>query len=144
MTRRARELVFLGSVVLAGFIPGTAMADIVVVVSAQNPVESISRSELVDLYLGRRTQFEHGDSVVLVDQREGSVAHRTFYSEYLDRSPADIKAHWSRLIFTGRGQPPRTVPDGAAMADTVAGNPRAIGYLAPEYVDERLRVVRID
>lgn len=47
-------------------------------------------------------------------------------------------------MFTGRGRPPRAVDSGAEMADLVAANPRAIGYLAPELVDERLRIVTIE
>lgn len=119
-------------------------AEVVVVVSEENAIERISRSELADLYLGRRNQFSDGENAVPINQREGSQAYPEFYAEYLDQTPAQIRAHWSRLIFTGRGQPPRSVPDGQAMADAVAENPRAIGYLDSEFVDGRLRVVRIE
>jgi ABC-type phosphate transport system substrate-binding protein len=123
---------------------GTARAEVVVVVSADNPVESLSRAELEDIYLGRTSTFPNGQSVVPVDQRENSPAHDEFYSRYLGRSPALIKAHWSKLIFSGRGQPPRAVADDRAVAEFVAGHHHAIGYLAPELVDKRLRVVPIE
>jgi ABC-type phosphate transport system substrate-binding protein len=128
---------------------GTARAEVVVVVSAENPVESLSRAELADIYLGRMTRFPNGESVVPVDQRETSPTHHEFYSRYLGRTPAQIKAHWSKLIFSGRGQPPRTVAGDKAVAEFVAGNHHAIGYLAVDYlsaglVDKRLRVVPIE
>ncbi len=130
--------------VLVSFLAGTACAEVVVVVSAQQPIRTLSRTELTDIYLGRMNRLANGDPVVPIDQRESTSAHKEFYSRYLRQSPAQIKAHWSRLIFTGRGQPPQTVPNGSAMADLVAKAPHAIGYLDPSLVDERLRVVSIE
>lgn len=129
---------------LLGLVAAAAPAEVVVVVSADNPVESLSRVQLTDIYLGRLNRFPNGDAVVPIDQRESSPAHDEFYSRYLDQSPAQIKAHWSKLIFTGRGQPPRAVSGGEAAAELVAGNPNAIGYLDAELVDERLRVVSVE
>lgn len=114
------------------------------VVSANNPVESLSRAQLTDIYLGRLNRFPNGDAVVPIDQHESSPAHDEFCSRYLRQSPAQVKAHWSRLIFTGRGRPPRAVSDNAAAAGLVAGNPNAISYLDAGLVDERLRVVTIE
>lgn len=131
-----------GLTLFTGIAP--AWAEIVVVVSAENANERMSRSVLTDLFLGRRHQFPNGEPVVPIDQRQGSQTYPEFYAEYAGQTPAQIRAHWSRLIFTGRGQPPRSVPDGQAMADAVADNPRAIGYLHSDLVDDRLRVVQIE
>jgi hypothetical protein len=54
-----------------------------------------------------------------------------------------MKAHWSKIIFTGRGRPPAEAADDAAVRDIVAGDPRAIGYIDASLVDSRLRVVRV-
>jgi ABC-type phosphate transport system substrate-binding protein len=134
----------IGWGLLLGLMLGTASAEVVVVVSSENPVQSLSYAELADIYLGRMHSFPNGESVVPVDQRENSPTHHEFYSRYLGRTPALIKAHWSKLIFSGRGQPPRTVTDDKAVAEFVAGNHHAIGYLTPELVDKRLRVVPIE
>ncbi|MDN3519416.1 phosphate ABC transporter substrate-binding protein [Aquisalimonas lutea] len=123
---------------------GTAAAEIVVVVSRDNPVDSLSRTELADIYLGRMDRFPNGDPAMPIDQAERSPAHDAFYNDYLGRSPAQIKAHWSRLIFTGRGQPPRSLKDGDTVAEFIADNPRAIGYVDRSMVGEQLRVVTIE
>ncbi|EWG99224.1 phosphate ABC transporter substrate-binding protein [Halomonas sp. BC04] len=128
---------------------GSASAEVVVVVSAQNPTESLSRAQLADIFLGRLNRLPSGGVVTPFDQREGTDAHRAFYRDYLGQTPAQIKAHWSRLIFTGRGQPPRSVANDSAMADAVAASPEALGYLGSTYLDasnvgDRLRVVVIE
>lgn len=130
--------------VLLSLLTSTATGEVVVVVSTQNPIQTLSRSELTDIYLGRRNQFPNGTPAAPIDHREGSPIHNEFYAEYLNQTPAQIKTHWSKLIFTGRGQPPRTVSDGDAMVEIVADNPHAIGYIHPERVNDQLRVVKIE
>lgn len=122
----------------------TALAEVVVVVSAQNPTETLSRSELRDIYLGRLNRFSNGAAVEPFDQRESSPVYSEFYRYYLEMTPTQIKAHRSKLIFTGRGRPPPLVTNDVAMANTIATSPRAIGYLDSSITDERLRVVLIE
>lgn len=123
---------------------GTAHADLVVVVSKQNPIRSLTRHDLEDIFLGRSNQFPDGGRVVPIDQKDSSPAHDEFYREYLGRSPAQVKAHWSKLIFTGRGQPPRTVTDGDATVDLVGRNPNAIGYVDSTLVNDSVRIVPVE
>lgn len=122
----------------------TASAEVVVVVSSESPVRTLSRTVLTDIYLGRLNRFPNGEPAVPIDQTERSPAHDEFYREYLGRSSAQMRAYWSKLIFTGRGQPPRAASGDAAAADIVASSPNAIGYVDSSAVDERLRVVNID
>jgi ABC-type phosphate transport system substrate-binding protein len=119
-------------------------AEVVVVVSSRNPIETLSREQITDIYLGRMNRFPNGNPVKPIDLSESSPIRSEFYGRFLGRSQSQIKAHWSKLIFTGRGQPPPTVAGGDAMAESVAENPNAIGYLSPDFLDKRLRVVPID
>jgi ABC-type phosphate transport system substrate-binding protein len=140
-----KRITVIVGIYLLSLMAGTVCAaEVVVVVSSQNPIETLSRAQITNIYLGRMNRFPNGNPVNPVDLSESSPARSEFYSRYLGQSPSQIKAHWSRLIFTGRGQPPPTVSSGHAMAELVAENPNAIGYLSPEFLDKRLRVVSID
>ena len=66
-----------------------------------------------------------------------------FYSRFAGKSQAQLKAHWSKIIFTGRGQPPRQVAGGAEARRAIADNPSAIGYLDPRQVDSSVRVLAL-
>lgn len=105
---------------------------------------SLTRSELADIFLGKKESLSDGVSVVPVDQPEGQPVRKQFYDRYLDRSLAQVKTYWSKLIFTGRGRPPRTVPGRLTAADYIAENPYTIGYIDKDEVDERLRVIPIE
>lgn len=123
--------------------PPETADSVVVVVSTENPVTEIRRLRLADIYMGRASHFPDGPPVVPIDQAPGSPDREAFYGTYLGRSPAEIKAHWSKLVFTGRGRPPRDVPSGKEVKELVAENPRAIGYVHVGLVDESIRIVRV-
>lgn len=139
------RIMVIAWICLLNLMAGTVCAaEVVVVVSSQNPIETLSRAQITDIYLGRMIRFPNGNPVKPIDLSERSPARSEFYSRYLGLSQSLIKAHWSKLIFTGRGQPPPTVASGDAMAELVAENPNAIGYLSLDFLDERLRIVTID
>jgi hypothetical protein len=118
--------------------------DVVVVVAAASPTAALGRSELADLFLGRVAEFPDGRPAVPIDHREGCPVRAEFNSEYLGRSAAQVKAHWSQVIFTGRGSPPRSVAGDDQLRRLIASDPTAIGYLERRLVDASLRIVRIE
>jgi ABC-type phosphate transport system substrate-binding protein len=117
---------------------------VVVVVSADSPVTEMPRLHLADLYLGRTTRFPDGESARPIDQEAGSPSRTAFYDTYLGRSQAEIKAHWSKIIFTGRGRPPKAVANDEEVKELVAGDPSAVGYVERRLVDDSVRVVEVE
>ena len=134
---------FAAILVGVGFCLGgrTAAAAVVVVVSAKKPVVSLSKNEVLDIFLGRTSRFPDGSPAVPLDQAEGSAVRDAFYNELAGKSPAQMKAHWSKIIFTGRGQPPRQVANGAELKKRLAENPNVIGYLEESLVDDTVKVL---
>jgi len=118
-----------------------ATADVVVVVSAKSAVTTLSKSQAVDIFLGKVSRFPNGAQAVPIDQTDGSGIRDEFYAKVAGRSAAQIKAYWSKIIFTGRGQPPRTVPNSIEMKKRLLENPTAIGYIEDSMVDDSVRVL---
>jgi ABC-type phosphate transport system substrate-binding protein len=125
---------------LAGAHPARAQ-DVVAVVSAKSPVTALNAEQVADIFLGKTGRFPDGSQAVPIDQHEDSPARERFYSQFTGKSPAQVKAHWSKIIFTGRGQPPRQAASGAEMKKLIADNPNAIGYLDNALVDSSLRIL---
>jgi ABC-type phosphate transport system substrate-binding protein len=119
-----------------------ASAEVVAVVSAKSPVTALSENQIVDIFLGKLNRLANGQPVVAIDQTEGSSVRDEFYQKFAGKSPAQIKAHWSKIIFTGRGHPPKDVSDSAEVKKQLAANPNAIGYIDPKAVDESVRVLQ--
>jgi ABC-type phosphate transport system substrate-binding protein len=120
---------------------GAAMADVVAVVSAKSPITALSKSQLTDIFLGKANRFPDGTQAVPIDQAEGSAVRDEFYDKVAGKSAAQIKAYWSKIIFTGRGQPPPSVSSTIEMKKRINENSAAIGYIDRGMVDDSVRVV---
>lgn len=117
---------------------------LVVVVSSASPDMTLSQSQVADIFLGRAHRFPDGRRAVPIDRGDGSPLREAFYAQVIQRSPAQVKAHWSKLIFTGRGRPPPQIDSDAEAKRLLAGNPEAITYLASDEVDASVRVVGVE
>jgi ABC-type phosphate transport system substrate-binding protein len=127
---------------LALFLSNAAVkADVVAVVSAKSPVTNLSMSQLADIFSGRASRFPNGVQAFPIDQAEGSSVRDEFYNKVVGKTAAQIKAYWSKIIFTGRGQPPPIVSNNVEMKKRISDNPAAIGYMDRSLVDESVRVV---
>lgn len=127
-----------------GFTICAAADEVVVIVSTDNPVVQLSNHEIADIYLGRRARFPDGRLARPIDQKETKPVRAAFYEEIVGRTSAQIRAHWSRVIFTGRGRPPPEASDDLDMLSRVTGDPNAIGYIERRNIDESVRIVNVD
>ena len=127
-------------VLLAG---ATAAAELVVVVSARSPITTLRVEQVADIFLSEATRFPDGGEVVALDLPIGSPLRDDFYLKVANRSPALMKAFWTKKIFTGRGQPPRELPNSQAVRKLVADNPTLIGYIDRNSLDASVRPVLV-
>jgi len=120
---------------------GVSASDVVAVVSVNNPVTTLNRNQVVDIFLGKTVRFPDGSPVVPIDQMEGSTGRNEFYLEYAGMTTAQLKAHWSKIIFTGRGFPPEQVVNCLEVKQYLLEHPDAIGYIERDLVDDSVKVV---
>lgn len=130
MRRIFQALVALALMLAAGMparAQGTAYR---VIVNASNPTTSISKSELARIFLKKRTTWESGRQVVVVDQSERSSTRAQFSVAVLGKDVPTMKSYWQQSLFSGRGVPPVEQGNDGQVAAFVAGNEAAIGYVS--------------
>ncbi|NHZ95303.1 phosphate ABC transporter substrate-binding protein [Massilia sp. CCM 8734] len=120
-----------------------AGAELVVIVSAKSPVASLRADQVADIFLGQVGTFPDGAEAVALDQRIGSQLRDEFYARVAAKTPALLKAYWTKMIFTGRGQPPQEAADSAAVRRMVADNPALIGYIDKAALDPSVKAVLV-
>jgi len=117
------------------------MADIVVVAHPSVKDASVSKEDVAKIFLGKSNKLPSGTSVIPIDQEDDSAARVAFHDKVTDKNPSQLTAYWSRLVFTGKGQPPKTVMDDDEVKDLVANNPNIIGYIDKASVDGTVKVI---
>lgn len=112
-----------------------ANAEVVVVVHPSNAAASMSAEQVADVFLGKATALSP------VDQAESSAVRGEFYQKVTGKDAAQVKALWTRLIFTGKATPPKEVAGSADVKKAVAADAKAIGYMEKSAVDGSVKVV---
>jgi ABC-type phosphate transport system substrate-binding protein len=118
-----------------------ASAETAVIVSKSNTNASIDGDVISRMFLGKTSKFPDGGQAVPIDQNDGTPARDAFNDSILGKNSSQLKAYWSRLIFTGKGTPPKQAGDDAAVKALVAANPNMIGYIDSSAVDDSVKVV---
>jgi hypothetical protein len=111
-----------------------ARSEVVIVVSPQSsqapPIEQVCQ-----VFLG---QLKTRKPISLV---EPPAIRDEFYSKLCKREPAQVRAIWGKLIFTGNGNPPREVASADEMKKAITADPDSVGYLDSKDVDSSIRVI---
>ena len=125
------------SLVLAATL-GTALPALAEVVAVVNPAAaqaSMTKDEVAQYFLGK------SGALTPIDQPESAPVRAEFYKKVTDKDMSQVKALWSKLVFTGKATPPKEVTSSADVKKAVAANPKAIGYIEKSAVDATVKVI---
>lgn len=130
-------------IAMIGFLAGVqlARAQVVVIVNPKSPLASMTAEQVTAIFMGKTQTLPTGQTAVPADLPESSTAREVFYSKAAGKSPAQVKATWARLTFSGKATPPKELPTAVEVKKHVASNPDAIGYIDKSAVDGSVKVV---
>ena len=118
-----------------------AQAQVAVVVGAKSSTGAMTADQVASIFLGKSNQLPGGAAAAAADLPESAAVREQFYTKVTGKSSAQVKAGWSRLVFSGKATPPKELGSAADVKSFVAGNPDAIGYIEKSAVDGSVKVV---
>jgi len=116
-------------------------AEIVGVVSSKSPLNAPERNQIEKNFLGRNHRFPEGDEAIPIDLGVESPEREEFYLKLSDKTQAQMKAYWSKIVFTGRGRPPPIVSDSKELIEELDSSINNIGYMDSSKLDDRVKVL---
>ena len=119
----------------------SAFAQVAVVVGAKSDIGTLNAEQVSSIYLGKSDKFPNGSTALPLDQTSGSPIRGLFYDKVTGKSEAQVKAAWSRLVFSGKGTPPKEISSSSEVKKLVSSNPSTIGYIEKSAVDSSVKVV---
>ena len=133
----------MGAVLLLAFAAG-ARADYFVIVHAGNPIEALTRQQVLNLFMGRTRAFPNKQLALPFDLPRDSAERAGFYAALTGMSGAQLNSYWSRLMFSGQVMPPLVLGSESTMLDIVRRNASAIGYVRhPPAADAGVKTVHV-
>ena len=128
-----------GTLLLAAGLAGAALpvcaAEMVVIVNPKNPATKMFSEQAAQFFVGKSTMFTP------IEHSEGSALRNEFSTKVLGKDSAQVKAIWSKLVFTGKGETPKEYASSAEVKKAVAKDEKAIGYIEKSAVDDTVKVV---
>jgi len=120
-----------------------AQEPLVVVVNKANPIDKLTRSELIDLFMGKYVAFPDDSKATPVELKGEHAIKVNFYQNLVGMSLSRVNAYWSRLQFTGRKRAAIFKSNEIDLITFIIANEQAIGYVPQSLVTEDLKVVYI-
>ena len=133
-----KTMILMGGLSSTGFV---ISAELVLVVNKNNPTSILSRSQVIDLYMGKYVAFPDGTKAVPVDIEDDLETRTKFYDSLVGMPLARVNAYWSKVKFSGRARPPTEQKDEKAILDFVMETEDAIAYIHESSVTADVKVV---
>ncbi len=112
-----------------------AYAELVIVVNPQNAATRMTTAQASQFFLGGSVQFTP------LEQSADAPIRAEFYKKVLEKEAAQVQAVWARIVFTGKGKPPREYKSSADVKKAISENVNAIGYIEKSAVDDSVKVI---
>ncbi|MBV1877635.1 MAG: hypothetical protein KUG79_08335 [Pseudomonadales bacterium] len=106
---------------------GSCAAKTAIIVHPGNSIGS-DRGAISKIFLGKSKIFSDGSKAVSINICDDDPLKSEFEKKVLNKTNAQLKAYWSKFVFTGKGSPPK-VTSAAELKLTLATGPTFIGYI---------------
>lgn len=103
--------------------------ELAVIVNTNNPVESMSESEIKNIYLKKRkSHWPNGEKIRPID-RLGSPMQKSFLGKVLKMSIQEFERYWIEKQYVHAESPPKRVADDSQIIKFVETFKGAIGFV---------------
>ncbi|MFC3120248.1 phosphate ABC transporter substrate-binding protein [Agaribacter flavus] len=117
-------------------------AELIVIVNKDN-ANALDSKLVQRIFLGKTKKFGDGSPTIPVNQSADSAIRQSFDETVVGRSSSQVSAYWSKLVFTGKGIPPKEVSSDAEVIDLVTKNPSVIGYIDSSSLTDSVKAVNL-
>jgi hypothetical protein len=120
------------------FVASTAKAELLVVASTESALVHLSPSEVKTLFLGNPILGGSVDYRPLerINPTDPNLKNQ-FLEVIMSMRPGELKAYWSRKIFTGRGTPPQEAKTVEQLRDSLGKEPNLVTYVSRNEFDPK-------
>ena len=114
-----------------------------VIVNPANPVTSLSRQQVSDIFMKLLRRWPHGGDTHPVDQPAVAAVRDAFSRGVHGKPAAAVASWWGQQMFSGRAVPPPQRANDRAVNAFVREDALAIGYVSPGTAETGVKVIQI-
>ncbi|MCW8876251.1 MAG: hypothetical protein OQK04_16695 [Kangiellaceae bacterium] len=121
-------------------VPQLCFAEVAIIVHPSNDI-SLTPDKVSRIFLGKDKSFPGGKKAVPINQKDAQSVTKEFNQKVIGKSSSQIRAYWSKIVFTGKGSPPKEVTSDAEVLNLISSDPNLIGYIDASKVSGGVKVI---
>jgi ABC-type phosphate transport system substrate-binding protein len=115
--------------------------DVIIVCNKSVAADTLSKSEIKDIFLGRKTRWSDGHKINFVTLEQDPI-HEVFLQSFVGKSARQFDYYWDKQVFTGRGKEPKSFKTAGELINYVSNTEGAIGYVTADEFNINIKVLR--
>lgn len=115
-------------------------AQVAVVAHKSVPLDSLTKSQLLDYYSCEIKQWSKDLPIIVVDLKLQSDVKDAFY-KFLGMTASRMKSIWLKKLLMGEGVEPLVVRSEEEMLKKVAATPGALGFVSASKVTDEMKAL---
>lgn len=131
-----KTLLFVLTLIL--FNPG--FSQVAIIVHPDVPVDSLTKTKLLDLYSGDIRKWENNQPIITYDLKPKLEIRNKFFS-LLGKTSSRMKSIWLKKMLAGEGDPPAALDSEVSILSKIANTPGAIGFVSKNIVNNSVKVI---
>jgi len=113
---------------------------LIVIVSKDSNINDISKKELSKIFLSKTKKLPNGEKSSIIEIYDKNI-QSIFYQKICNKNSTQLRRYWTKMIFTGKGQPPKKMKSYKEIIEYVSKNQNAISYIPAEYITSKIQTI---
>jgi ABC-type phosphate transport system substrate-binding protein len=114
-----------------------------IIVNSGNSIDALTKKELSDYFLKKKTTWTGNTSVLPIDLNSSSATRAVFSKEIHNKSISQVRAFWQQSVFSGKASPPTELENDIAVINYIKSHKDAIGYISSKSSPSGVKVINI-
>lgn len=106
------------------------------------PVDSMSKSKIIDLFTGDVRSWGDGLDVVPLDLQDPKEVRKAFYKA-LGKSSSRMRSIWMKKKLSGEGDAPQAIETEEELVAKVMATPGSISFIRAAHASSSVKVLRV-
>ncbi|QTA83547.1 Uncharacterized protein dnl_59600 [Desulfonema limicola] len=115
----------------------------VIICNKDVPENSLSKYEVEQIFLGRKTRWGNGQKINFVVMNGGEV-HGNFLRKYVSKTESQFTMFWKKMVFTGKGSMPEAFNTPEETLKYVSETSGAVSYVPSSTANDTVKTVSLN
>ena len=119
-----------------------AYAEVLIITHPDVKETSLAKKEIKIIFLGKKVQWQDKSKINAAILVEADL-YKDFLQTYVNKTQNQFTNYWRKMIFTGKGFPPKRFQSSAELIVYVAETPGAIGFIKAGTEVKNVNVINV-